>query len=246
MRPGNQHSRGWQHDASEGEGQQQPQREPSRSAEVPPPGCGAEGGTQYRVVYSSDDSYSDGELHVERRAGSISAWYQAGRSAGSPSQHRSLAGADVERQGSGTEPLRSSVTVVLHDRPPDLHATTDGSKGGDSSRRSEDGNGSSGGGGSGCGRRAAGGSQGASLAVSRAELEDMITWETNNLFDYLRGLYQQGAEGAGQEPGSPQLDRWEPECTSCMACAFPGMQFDNNNTPKQHKTLLNWFSLLFC
>ena len=27
--------------------------------------------------------------------------------------------------------------------------------------------------------------------MSRRELEDMIVWETNNLYEYLKGLYDQ-------------------------------------------------------
>ena len=29
------------------------------------------------------------------------------------------------------------------------------------------------------------------MVMSRRELEDMIVWETNNLYEYLKGLYDQ-------------------------------------------------------
>lgn len=35
------------------------------------------------------------------------------------------------------------------------------------------------------------------LNMSRRELEDMIVWETNNLYDYLKGLYEEQGTVAG-------------------------------------------------
>ncbi len=34
------------------------------------------------------------------------------------------------------------------------------------------------------------------VLMSRQDLEEMITWETNNLYEYLKGLYAQGLEEA--------------------------------------------------
>lgn len=158
------------------------------------PGGGA---TNYRVVYSSDDSLSDGELHVERRQGSISAWYQRGSAptseaaASSSPRHqparqrrsprRSTSASSRDSGSEGAAPLRSSVTVVLHD-----HA------GGSQDREEEEGPESRGSGGCAPGGDSEGGGGPASLAVGQQELQGMINWETNNLFDYLRGLCQQG------------------------------------------------------
>lgn len=35
------------------------------------------------------------------------------------------------------------------------------------------------------------------LAMTRKELEEMIVWETNNLYEYLKGLYAQDAVAMG-------------------------------------------------
>lgn len=58
----------------------------------------------------------------------------------------------------------------------------------------------------------AGGARADSVVMSRRELEDMIVWETNNLYEYLKGLYDQdhanmadfhGWASAQVSPGSP-------------------------------------------
>lgn len=157
-------------------------RLPTQRAALAAKPAAASGGahTEYRVVYSSDDSISDGELHVQQRAGSLTAWYQRG-AAPAHSQQRAArpvaADSDSDDSNEGEGPMRSSVTVVLHK----------GQEVGEDSKNGEGGSGSGG------------------VPVSKQELEDMITWETNNLFDYLKGLYQQGAEEAQQ---GQEFDRW--------------------------------------
>lgn len=134
----------------------------------------------YCVVYSSDDSLSDGELHVERRAGSVSAWYQRGSG---PRPTRSPVHA------SGGEPDRphSSLRVVVHDNA--------GAEGGSDEEAEEEE-------GSPAGR---GGSLAQQPAAGWGQPPPGVTWETNNLFDYLKGLYQQGVEDAQQ---GAEFDRW--------------------------------------
>ena len=67
----------------------------------------AAAGSDYRIVYSSPDcdSLSDGELHVERRHGSVSAWYQ---------RRGSNSGVAAAEAG-GDPAATNTVTVVLHD-----------------------------------------------------------------------------------------------------------------------------------
>lgn len=133
----------------------------------------------YCVVYSSDDSLSDGELHVERRAGSVSAWYQRGSG---PRPAR------LPAHASGSEPDRphSSLRVVVHD-----HAGAEGA----SEDEQEDSE-----------LEAAGRSSSSTTGAGEGpQPRPGVTWETNNLFDYLKGLYQQGVEDAQQ---GAEFDRW--------------------------------------
>ncbi len=50
--------------------------------------------------------------------------------------------------------------------------------------------------------------------MSRQDLDEMITWETNNLYDYLRGLYAKGLEEA---QAGHEFDKQVP----ALACAIP-------------------------
>jgi hypothetical protein len=198
-------SPGRQQDERDAGGQQAGSNQQQRgTAQAPNRDAAASGGatTNYRIVYSSDDSLSDGELHIDRREGSISAWYQRGAAAASGAQAPRRRGAaanpgstssgDEEEEGEGAaagqQQLRSSVTVVVHD-----HAGADGC-GEDASGEHD-------------GKR----EEGAVVAVSPGELQDMVSWETNNLFDYLKGLcQQQQGQRAGEEgqPGGHDFDRW--------------------------------------
>lgn len=135
----------------------------------------------YCVVYSSDDSLSDGELHVERRAGSVSAWYQRGSG---PRPARLPAHASI------SEPDRphSSLRVVVHEKVHD-HA---GAEGASEDERKDS-------------KLEAAGRRRSSTAGTGEGPRPGVTWETNNLFDYLKGLYQQDVEDAQQ---GAELDRW--------------------------------------
>ena len=208
-------SPGWQQDGREAGGQHAGSNKQQRdTAQAPTRAAAARGGatTNYRIVYSSDDSLSDGKLHIDRREGSISAWYQrcAAAAGGTQSQWRhgaaansgSTSSGDDEEEGEGAaagqQQLRSSVPVVVHD-----HAGSDDC-GEDASGEHD-------------GQRA----EGALVAVSPGELQDMVSWETNNLFDYLKGLCQQQQQqqvhqvhqvGEECQLGGQDFDRWvEPE-----------------------------------
>lgn len=127
-----------------------------------PPGEGgqapAAASPTYRVVYSSDDSLSDGELHVEHRAGSLSAWYQRGT------------GRDSDGDGANDVPRPRSVTVVLHDR---LGDEDRGDEGQEEGRGQQQG----------------------------------VSWESNTLYDYVRGLAAGGGGGQQGEAVGRELDR---------------------------------------
>lgn len=114
----------------------------------------------YRVTYSSDDSISDGELHVQRRAGSLSAWYQRGSSR---LGRRNGDDDDGSEDEAAAAPRQHSVTVVLHDQD---------QGGGDD----QDGGG------------------------------EGVSWESNTLYDYVRGL-QAGRPEAVAAGERDELDR---------------------------------------
>ncbi len=136
----------------------------------------------YCVVYSSDDSLSDGELHVERRTGSVSAWYQRGSG---PRPTRS----PTHASGGHADRPHSSLRVVVHDHV--------GAEEGPEEEEEE------------AGEMQAPGRSGSRSTAWQAEGEGQppagVNWETNNLFDYLKGLYQQGVEDAQQ---GAEFDRW--------------------------------------
>ncbi|PRW56113.1 hypothetical protein C2E21_5268 [Chlorella sorokiniana] len=131
----------------------------------------------YCVVYSSDDSLSDGELHVERRAGSVSAWYQRGSG---PRPAR----LPVHASSSEPDCPHSSLRVVVHD-----HAgAEDGSEDEEEDYEEEQD----------AARRSGSSTAAQAAAAGEGHPPPGVTWETNNLFDYLKGLYQQGVEDAQQ------------------------------------------------
>ena len=140
--------------------------------EAPPPrSAAAPASPSYCVVYSSDDSLSDGELHVQRRAGNLSAWYQHGSDRARPAT-----GGSSGEEGGSPGPPHSSVRVVLHN-----------------DAAGEEGQGNADG------------------AVSAGEGQPQASWETNNLFEHLKGLHRQGVEDAAA--GGPGLDRCGQPCT---------------------------------
>lgn len=120
------------------------------------------GSPTYHIVCNSEASLSDGELHVERQAGRVTAWYQQGRGGG---------GAGSTRDATVVEQGHSSFTVVLHD-------VDDGSEGRGDDEEDAD------------GEAAAGGRGGRS--------QGQVSWETNNLYDYLKGLHKAGGVPASE------------------------------------------------
>lgn len=154
----------------------------------------------YRVVYSSEEPLNDGgELHVERRAGSLSAWYCCGNG-GTPRHPAGDAGG-----GDEGAPLRGSLTVVLHDDDAAAHEQGGGPAGGKpaSQRAAEHpGEGT-------CGRTQAASNVPRShnyallaslttpLCLSCSSGKGPQAWETNTLYDYLKGLAE--ASGNGME-----------------------------------------------
>ncbi|KAL4457403.1 hypothetical protein ABPG75_012268 [Micractinium tetrahymenae] len=128
----------------------------------------------YRIICSSEESLGDGELHVERRQGSVKAWYERGSTPRRVTREAPPAASGDKQSANGeAAALRSSFTVVVHDQAGSL---------GEEAAAGD----APGGGGNGC---SAGGSpaRGGQLCAAADEAAG-VSWAANTLYDYLRGL----------------------------------------------------------
>lgn len=151
------------------------------------PGTAGAGAT-YRIICSSEEALSDGELHVERRQGSVKAWYQRSSTPRRVTREAPPAAA-VGRSvaGDGKVAPCSSFTVVVHDPAGSASLAEEAATEHAAGPASD------------------GSSPGGSPASAGQLGEDVdeagvVSWAANTLYDYLRGLREAEAP--------PNVDRW--------------------------------------